>query len=347
MIKILCLHIAENQASYRYRVEQFLPYWKEYGIEMTPVSIVGKSYPQKLRLAIESKNYDYVWLQRKPLSTLFIAIIASRSRLLYDYDDALYAKESYLTALPKPTQPGSKQSVTRLNTILKRSSLVFAGSEALVEYAQRFNPDNTFLVPTALDKVLSLSSGTCSGDTITIGWIGNTLNLFFLSLIDEATSFVQKRYPHVRFSVMSGKPPEGLKTTWEFVPWSKEAEEQWLRSIDIGLMPLVDDEWSRGKCAFKLLQYMAHGKPVVASNVGANRAAVLHGVSGYLASSSSEWFNALDSLVSSQEMQCSMGEASLKLFLSTYERQIVQERMADLLHCHFNQTRPCSVLHIN
>lgn len=338
MIKILCLHIAENQASYRYRVGQFLPYWKEYGIEMTPVSIVGKSYPQKLRLAIESKNYDYVWLQRKPLSTLFIALIASRSRLLYDYDDALYAKESYLTALPKPTQPGSKQSVTRLNTILRRSSLVFAGSEALVEYAQRFNPDSTFLVPTALDKVLSLNSGIVSGDAITIGWIGNTLNLFFLSLIDEATSLVQKRYPHVRFSVMSGKPPEGLKTTWEFVPWSKEAEATWLRSIDIGLMPLVDDEWSRGKCAFKLLQYMAHGKPVIASNVGANRAAVLHGVSGYLASSSSEWFNALDSLVSSQEMRCSMGDASLKIFLSTYERQIVQECMADLLHRHFSHT---------
>ncbi len=304
---------------------------------MHPVSITGKSYIAKLRLALASKEYDYVWLQRKPLSLFFVALIASRSRLVYDYDDALYARESYLTGLLKPTQPGSKQTVKRLNTILKRSSLVFAGSKALADYAQGYNPVGTFLVPTAFDKVCSPLSGTGPGGTITIGWIGNNLNLFFLSLIDDATFALQKRYPAVKFSVMSGKQPQGLKTQWDFVPWSKEAEGQWLHSINIGLMPLVDDEWSRGKCAFKLLQYMAHGKPVIASNVGANRAAVLHGVSGYLASSSSEWFTALDSLVSNQELRCSMGEASLKLFLSTYERQIVQERIAVLLHRHFNQ----------
>lgn len=133
--------------------------------------------------------------------------------------------------------------------------------------------------------------------------------------------------------------PEGLKTRWEFVQWSKEAEENWLHSVDIGLMPLEDDEWSRGKCAFKLLQYMAHGKPVVASAVGANLNAVIHGTSGFLAPSVPEWAQALETLVSNPDKRRAMGKESLKHFLSTYERQQVQEKMATLLHNHFRQAK--------
>ncbi len=338
-IKILCLHVAHDQASYRYRVEQFLPYWAQYGIEMHPVCITGKSYSAKLRLALASKEYDYVWLQRKPLLLFFIALIASRSRLLYDYDDALYARESYIEGLPnKPVQPGSKQSVSRLNSLLKRTSLVFAGSDALVNYARQFNPDGTFLVPTAFSKVPALPERACStNDRVTFGWIGHNLNLFFLSLLDDAASLLQERYPAVRFSVMSGKAPQGLKTRWDFVPWSQEAEGEWLDSLDIGLMPLVDDEWSRGKCAFKLLQYMAYGKPVIASAVGANHAAVIDGVSGYLASSTEEWLSAFESLVTSPARRRAMGDESRNHFLQGYERQKVQEQMAELLHRHCKQ----------
>jgi len=339
MIRILCLHIAENQASYRYRVAQFLSYWQEYGIDMQPLRITSKSYLQKLSIALQSKSYDYVWLQRKPLSPLLTSIIAGNSHLIYDYDDALYAVESYRKTKLKPTHPGSKQTIKRLNTVLKRSSLVFAGSEGLAEYARKFNPDNTVIVPTAYDKLPELPPPASDDRPVTIGWIGNTGNLYFLEMIDQAASVIQQRFPTVRFSVMSGKPPEGLKTHWEFVPWSKEAEANWLDSIDIGIMPLKDDEWSRGKCAFKLLQYMAHGKPVVASKVGANLKAVIDGASGLLASSEAEWQKAFDTLISNPDKRLKMGKESLKHFLSTYERQRVQEQMATLLHNHFRQTK--------
>ncbi|UWX57856.1 glycosyltransferase family 4 protein [Chlorobaculum sp. MV4-Y] len=337
MIRILCLHLAENQASYRYRVEQFLPYWKEYGIDMQPLRITSKSYPEKLSIALRSGEYDYVWLQRKPLSPLFTSIIARNTNLIYDYDDALYAVESYRKTKPKPTQPGSKQTIQRLNMVLKCSSLVFAGSHALSEYASRFNPENTFIIPTAYQKLLEPPSPKATDETVTIGWIGNTGNLYFLSKIDEAAFAIQSRFPDSRFSVMSGKAPEGLKTKWEFVKWSKEGESAWLDSIDIGIMPLEDDEWSRGKCAFKLLQYMAHGKPVVASRVGANIDAVIHGNSGFLAASEKEWEAAFETLVSNPEERLRMGEKSLEHFLSTYEREQVQQRMATILHEHYKQ----------
>lgn len=337
MIRILCLHIAENQASYRYRVAQFLPYWREYGIDMQPLRITSKSYPEKLSIALRSGKYDYVWLQRKPLAPLFISIIARNTCLIYDYDDALYAIESYLMGKPKPTQPGSKQIIRRLNTTLKKSSIIFAGSPALANYALSFNPDKTFVIPTPYTKLPVQLPHTKNVETLTIGWIGNSGNLYFLSMIDQAASAIQQRYPSVRFSVMSGKAPEGLKTKWEFVKWSKEGENSWLDAIDVGIMPLVDDEWSRGKCAFKLLQYMAHGKPVVASAVGANLDAVINGKSGFLASTEAEWEKAFESLVSSPQLRIDMGETSLKHFLATYERQKVQERIATILHKHYKQ----------
>ncbi|NTW68375.1 MAG: glycosyltransferase family 4 protein [Chlorobiaceae bacterium] len=337
MIRILCLHIAGNQASYRYRVEQFLPYWKEYGIEVHPVNLSGISYFEKFKFALASKNYDYVWLQKKPLSGFFVDLIARRSTLIYDYDDALYARESYLEGPPKPTRPGSKQSISRLNILLKRASLVFAGSEALVDYASRFRNEGVFLVPTALSKVPEkFIPGDRSGEPLRVGWIGNNQNLFFLTLIDEVLFSVQQSYPAIRFTLMAGKPPEGLKTRWDFVPWSKEGEASWLHSVDIGIMPLADDEWCRGKCAFKLLQYMSHGKPVIASRVGANRVVVKHGVNGYLASSAAEWHAAFERLVSRPDLRYSMGEESRKLYLASFERQQVQARMAELLHHDFS-----------
>ena len=339
MIRILCLHIAENQASYRYRVEQFLPYWKAYGIDMHPLRITSKSYPQKLSIALRSGDYDYVWLQRKPLARLFTSIIARNTRLIYDYDDAFYAIESYLKGKPKPTQPGSTQIIRRLNAVLKRSSIIFAGSDALANYARQVNPDNTFIIPTAYGKLAQPPKLVAKQDgPVTIGWIGNTGNLYFLSMIDRAASAIQQRFPGTRFSVMSGKAPEGLKTKWEFVKWSKEGESAWLDSVDIGIMPLEDDEWSRGKCAFKLLQYMAHGKPVVASRVGANIDAVIHGNSGFLAASEKEWEAAFETLVSNPEERLRMGEESLKHFLSTYERERVQEKIATIVHEHFRKT---------
>jgi glycosyltransferase involved in cell wall biosynthesis len=340
MIRILCLHIAENQASYRYRVEQFLPFWKEYDIDMHPLRITSKSYTEKLSISLRSREYDYVWLQRKPLTPLFTSIIARNTRLIYDYDDALYAVESYLKGKPKPTQPGSKQMIRRLNGILKQSSIVFAGSEALAEYSRRVNPSNTFIIPTAYGWLPKAPiPAPSSNRPVTIGWIGNTGNLYFLSMIDKACAAIQQRYPSVRFSVMSGKVPEGLKTKWELVKWSKEVEHEWLESIDIGIMPLEDDEWSRGKCAFKLLQYMAHGKPVVASAVGANLNAVINETSGFLANSQQEWEKAIESLVSNPETRLRMGEESLKHFLATYERQRVQEKIATILHEHRQAAR--------
>ena len=332
MLRILCLHSSSDLASYRYRIEQFLPFWREYGIEMHLEQISGKNYLEKLKLAFNSREYDYVILQKKVLSPLFINIIASRSRLVFDFDDAIYSAGSHTSGYVKPSHAGSKQTVRRLRHVLKKSSLVFAGSTELAEYSRRFSPSGVHLVPTALSMPEWSPEPRDPAAPVKIGWIGITSNIPYLALVDEAAVRIQERYPDVVFSLMSGAPAEGLKTRWKFVPWSKETEQQWLQSIDIGIMPLTDDEWSRGKCAFKLLQYMSYGKPVIASPVGANLDAVIQGKSGYLASTAAEWFGAFESLIKDSELRRTMGEASLTLFQGEYERKIVQGRIAGILH---------------
>lgn len=332
MITVLCLHIATNQASFRYRVGAFLPYWKEYGVEMHAVSIVGKNYIEKVRLALSAGQYDYVWLQRKPLAPFLVNMIARRSRLIYDFDDALYTRQSTHVGKLKDKHPGSPAYISRINHLLGKSSLVFGGSTALCGYAQRYTPpESVFLVPTALERPPVVEPLFREPGKVTVGWIGSNGNLPFLRLIDTAVSAIQQRYPHVRFSVMSGKPLEGLQAQWEFVPWSPETELQWLESIDIGVMPLEDDEWSRGKCAFKLLQYMSHGKPVIASAVGENLTAVVDGSTGFLARSASDWQSAFDKLVADEELRQTLGAAGLERFLSTYERGVVQSQIVRLL----------------
>lgn len=331
MIKILCFHNAKNRASYRYRVGQFLPYWTDFNIDMHTICISGKHYLNVLRFLFKFQHYDYILLQKKIVPKIIVKIMTLHSKLIYDFDDALYTRESHELIHRKPLP---HRTINSLKYILKKSACVFAGSPELVAYAETLNK-NVHLIPTALGKPLAVQPPSLKSAHIIIGWIGNDVNLFYLSIIDDATRYLQQKYPHIRFSLLCGNPPKELQTSWHFTEWSSAKEESWLQSIDIGIMPLTDDPWSRGKCAFKLLQYMAHGKPVVASNVGANKTTVSHTINGYLASTSEEWITALEQLIDDRQERIRMGQESLKIFTEQFERSRIQQKIADILFaCH-------------
>ncbi|NTW53025.1 MAG: glycosyltransferase family 4 protein [Chlorobiaceae bacterium] len=327
MIKILCLHISPRRPSYRYRVKQFLPYWPEYGISLDPVCISGKETINLFRYMLRYKEYDYVWIQRKALPVVILKFISLCTRVIYDFDDAVYARECMTTETINPQNRGK---IGRFHYTLKKSAMVLAGNATLKSYADRFNPV-VHIIPTSLDIPAVQNGQAPESDVVTIGWIGVNSNLFFLWLIDQATRHIQEKYPNVRFSVMSGKKPEELKTEWELSEWSSENEKTWLSSIDIGVMPLTDDDWSRGKCAFKLLQYMAYGKPVVASDVGANRDVVSDGLNGFLVDDLSEWTQALEKLITQHGLRHSMGENGKAIFEKGYKRELVQRQIAGLI----------------
>lgn len=331
MMKILCLHVASHRPSYRYRVESFLPYWKNYDVCFDRLCVSGvKSIINVIKSILVSSNYDYIWIQRKVFPVFLLRLIVRRGRLIFDFDDAIYVKQVVLTGEAQSETP---RKLKRIECVLKKSKIVFAGSEYLKSYADRYS-DNVHLIPTPYIKQ-DLSHEECKiGDEVTIGWIGSNSNMFYLKIVDKALRSLQLEYPHVKYSLMSGINAQKLETEWEFVEWSTKNEKQWLSGIDIGIMPLTDDEWSRGKCAFKLLQYMAYGKAVVASDVGANKSVVKNGLNGFLASNTVEWRNALEKLILDKQMRVAFGYESKMIFDSFYERNAVQKRIVDLLEKH-------------
>jgi glycosyltransferase involved in cell wall biosynthesis len=329
MIRVLCLHLSPHRPSYRYRIEQFLPHWKQYGIHIDSICVSGKDALSNTLSALSvCGNYDYVWIQRKVFPALFIWLLSRRSRLIFDFDDAIYVKQIMLTGKPLPE---SRMKLNWIASMLKRSALIFAGSDALKSYAKQYNR-NVHLIPTAFSTPKHGIDNHRNGKAVTIGWIGIESNLYFLQIIDNALKSVQEKYPDVVFSIMSKTAPKGVKTEWTLSPWSSENEKQWLAEIDIGIMPLTDDEWCRGKCAFKLIQYMAYGKPVVASDVGANKSAIVNRVNGFLVKNDDEWFVALERLILDKELRTNMGEASRNVHVTQYERERVQQKIAGLIN---------------
>lgn len=327
-LKLLFLTIAKNQASFKYRVEQFLPFWEEFNSAADSISLVGLGIFSKLRIVFRTGKYDVVILQKKTLHPLLIRIIKRRSFLVFDYDDALYAKPYFHSGKIKAKHPGSSHTLSRLNFILSHADLVFAGSKALYDYSVKLNPE-CVIIPTAY-SVAETNQNPVAGDPsrpIQVGWIGGTKNLAYLLIIEGVLLKLQAEGLHFELVIISGKYPAYLLPKFRFIHWSPDAEDDFLRSIDVGIMPLADDEWSRGKCAFKLLQYMAHSKPVIASGVGENNSAVIHGKTGFLANTPDEWANAFRSLVADSELRTSMGKAGFEHFSTHYSRPVIQAKI--------------------
>ncbi|AAM71444.1 MAG TPA: glycosyl transferase [Chlorobaculum sp.] len=310
---------------------QFLPHWNQYGIQADTLCVSGKEASRNIARALAvCGNYDYVWIQRKVFPPPLVWLFSRKANVIFDFDDAIHVKQVMLTGKQEPESWLKRQWIART---LQRSAMVLAGSDALKDYAEQYN-GNVHLVPTPFETPPQKLNVHQKNKTVTIGWIGINANLYFLRQIDETLSLLAEKYPWVQFSLMSGKMASGMKTPWKLTPWSSESEKSWLSEIDIGIMPLTDDEWCRGKCAFKLIQYMAYGKPVVASNVGANRSTIEQGVNGFLADSAKEWLDALEQLVLNEGLRRRMGDESRRIHLERFERAEVQRTIANLIAEH-------------
>ncbi|HHM01747.1 MAG TPA: glycosyltransferase [Caldithrix abyssi] len=331
-MKILYLHIAAGQASYRYRVEQYKPLWAASPHTVSYQTVVGIPTVQKLRHILRCGEYDIVILQKKLLHPLLIRAIKKRARLVFDFDDALYARESYKKEKPRSVDPGSATATKRLNFILRRADMVLAGNRELAAYSKKFN-SNVQLIPTPLPPAERVVLPR-SGPPLRVGWIGNTYNLYYLRQIDDILfKIAAEQSGKFSFQLMSAAVPKGyFKTPWQLTPWSLETEADWLSNIDIGLMPLNDDPWSRGKCAFKLLQYARHGKALIASDVGANREVVRHKVNGFLTGGDFSWEQALKAFVEDPERAARFGQAAREHFSRYFELTVIFKRLSEALN---------------
>jgi glycosyltransferase involved in cell wall biosynthesis len=333
VIKVLGLSLyGQLAASTRYRLGQYVPGLASVGIDLQIFHLLGDDYLRErfrgdtiswsgvFRSSLarlgdlwRQRDYDLVLLHCElfPLMPGWLETTLLRKPYIYDYDDAFYLKyrEGHFGLMKSFL--GSK-----FDTVIGGAAAVTAGNHVLAQYAKQFNV-NTQYLPTVVDTERYRPMPERRGGTIyTIGWIGSPSTAMYLSQIVGPLSTIGREGP-VRFIVIGGNAPQIPNVEVISVEWNERIEIDFINSFDVGVMPLTDDEWARGKCAFKLIQYMACAVPVIASPVGAN-IGLISGQCGFLASNPTEWIDLLRILRDEPKTRALIGLAGRDRVLQSY-----------------------------
>jgi glycosyltransferase involved in cell wall biosynthesis len=321
-------------ASTRYRVLAHLEALRRAGfvveVETRPAPL-GRWLRSPARLAelvrdgFGRPRADLLLIQRKTYPPLFARQLG-RSPLprVFDFDDALY--------LPPPSWPQDKRSRERyrrnFDATVRSMHVVICGNH---ELANRVDHPRTHVLPTAVDHQLFTPQAIGEADGPVAGWVGHSDNLPFLEALAGPLRELARRHPGFRLKVVADRAPliDGVEV--EFEPWTLESEISCFGGIAIGLMPLADSPWTRAKCAFKLLQYMALGIPAVAAPVGMNNEVVDDGVDGLLAASGDQWFAAVDRLLRDRELRRRLAMAGRETVERRYSLSVTSPRLIAIL----------------
>lgn len=246
-------------------------------------------------------------------------------RLVYDVDDAVYLGKPAAPGLP-PDRSGWRMA--KFAATCRIADVVVAGNEFLAEAARPY-ARRVEVVPTPIDVGRYPTSRSARED-LRLVWIGSPGNLPYLDLVRPALAALVRQFAGLKFRVICSHFPDWSDVPIEKVTWSEATEGTDIGAGDIGLMPLTDDDWARGKCAFKLLQYMAAGLPCVTSPVGANATVAVNGVTALFVRDASEWHQALSTLLASPEQRRAMGDAARQRVEKLYDLGTIAGRVADL-----------------
>jgi glycosyltransferase involved in cell wall biosynthesis len=178
-------------------------------------------------------------------------------------------------------------------------------------------------------------------EKITISWTGSFSTLKYLTLVENALKRLQDKYDFNVKIICNQRPSLNLKNV-EYVEWTEDNEVSALASCQIGLMPLTADEWSEGKCGFKLIQYLSLGIPSVSSSVGVNKKIIEEGINGYFADSDEEWYHNIEKLLLDASLRKRMGVAGRKKMIAQYSLQSNEMNFLNL----FSTTEP-AILTLN
>ena len=313
-------------ASSRLRALQYLPYFHALGWQVDPVPFFSQAYLRNLyagestwqqvllaylrrcKALSRAGGYDLVWIE-KELLPFFSAVAerllnALRIPYMVDYDDALFHQYDMHRLWPVRAVLGRK-----IDAVMRHASLVVAGNEYLAARARNAGARRVEIVPTVVDLGRYPAPVPHSEDLdrpLVVGWIGTPKTSRYLHPLKPVFASLQTRC-NVRF-VAVGASRESLgDLPVEIMPWTEDTEVESIKKFDVGIMPLDDSPWERGKCGYKLIQYMACGLPVVASPVGVNCEIVDPGVNGWLVEGLAEWENKLVAVIENSEMRQEMG----------------------------------------
>jgi glycosyltransferase involved in cell wall biosynthesis len=292
------------------------------------------SYLRRIRTLYSSNNFHVIWIEKEALPWMpywIEAVLLRRVPYVLDYDDALFHNYDRHSSFIIRLLFGR-----RLDKLMFRAAMVICGNKYISHRAELAQAKNIRRIPTVVDlsryPLDLISHRTCvSSDAVLprIVWIGSPSTGKCLEVIKEPMKRLSERIDFVFRIIGAEVTMPGVKT--ECLPWRHSSEVKDIAECDIGVMPLNDTEWERGKCGYKLIQYMACALPVVASDVGINSEIVRNNLNGYLATTIEDWINALHKLLISRSLRLALGARGRKMVEDHYCLQKTQSTMVSLI----------------
>jgi glycosyltransferase involved in cell wall biosynthesis len=293
-------------------------------------------FARRKLLLLSLHRYDIIYIHREttPLGPpIFEWLIAKvfRKKIIYDFDDAIWMNDGHDSRLF-----WWLKSRWKIKKICQWSWKVSVGNEFLAQFARQYC-DQVVIIPTIVDTDVhsndqpkaNSQQPIANSQKLTIGWTGSHSTLFYLDSIVPILQALETHYDF-NFLVIANRDPELPLKNYLFIKWNKDSEIDDLQKIDIGIMPLEDSEWAKGKCGFKLIQYGALGIPSVASSVGVNEDIITHEENGFLAKNQEDWKNHLTLLLENETARIEMGRKARKVVQEKYSIAAVEKDFLDL-----------------
>lgn len=339
-LRIMFLAAGVDSASFRFRVRQYLPYLRKYGAQ-ADIGELAVPFASRRLLWARCADYDAVLVHRALLRSVDYWYLRHYARrYAFDVDDAVMFRDSAHRRLRSPRR------LVRFRRMASGASVVIAGNSYLREWSQPA-ARNAVIIPTCIElndypvkpaaadvaidaAAIAAEAGGLQGTPV-IGWIGTRPNLMYLDIARAALSQVGRGVYKPCLRVVCDAFPAMEGITQENKIWSLTEEPTDVQGFQIGIMPLPDDAWTRGKCGLKLLQYMAAGLPTVCSPVGANAVIVQDGVTGFHARTPAEWAARLDLLLGDAALRARMGQAGRARVEAHYSVAACAPRFLDAL----------------
>lgn len=336
-------------ASSRLRSIQYIPYFERSGIKCThsplitnemlgfryingryPFTQLVCAYLYRCIMLFNAFKFDLIWIEKEALPWIpgwVEAFLLRRKKYVLDFDDAVFHYYDQ-----HPSRIVRFFFGRRIDNLMKRASLVVVGNSYLADRARGSGAHIVDIFPTVLDisRYSPKNWNESSSRVASIVWIGSPSTAKYLSLLQEPLSFLSKKYKFKVRIIGGGKFNLGEIDT-EFLEWNESTEAELIEACDIGVMPLFDSSWEKGKCGYKLIQYMACALPVIASPVGVNVDIVKVGFNGFLASSTTQWIETIELLLNDFCLRKKMGIHGRVLAETKYSLQSVSEQVSSRL----------------
>ena len=340
-MKILFLTVGPDIIpSSRTRVYQFLPYLHKGGIKTKAISCTSKTNAYKIANAIKrgvldkifgkifaffnilrflllTKRFDILFIQKVLLPQSLVNVVKMlNDNIIFDFDDAVFLSDGY------QYNPNGKL-LERFNYILRNSKNIIVSNYFLREKAAILNKKvHVLTTPVDTNRFFPKAKDMKAKNNIVIGWIGSPASSRYLRDIKDVFNVLVKKYNNLKFEFIGADHFYEERDNFNIKKWNLYSEVNDLQNFDIGIMPLKNDEWCRGKGGYKLLQYMAVGIPSVASPVGINKELIEEGASGFLVDSPQEWIEKISRLIEDQDLRKIMGRRARETVETLYSYEV-------------------------